>query len=111
MVDQSELPYRMLGREHGAGLCYSPMIHSRLYAERDEVGRARMFETSPEDRPLVVSGSILKLWISSEGPVLVFFLFCWYCSATRNYHSSCKIITTQLRLLILVLQSLSISLT
>ena len=55
MVDQSELPFRMLGREHGAGLCYSPMIHSRLYAERDTAARAKMFETMPEDRPLVVS--------------------------------------------------------
>ena len=54
MVEQSELPFRMLAREYGADLCYSPMVHARLYAEHNEEGRARMFETAPEDRPLVV---------------------------------------------------------
>lgn len=54
MVDQSELTFRMLAREHGADLCYSPMVHSRIYAERDEEMRAQMFSTVPEDRPLVV---------------------------------------------------------
>ena len=44
----------MLSREHGCDLCYSPMIHARLYSERDEAGRLKMFETVPEDRPLVV---------------------------------------------------------
>jgi len=33
MVEQSELPYRVLSREYGADVCYSPMIHSRLYSE------------------------------------------------------------------------------
>ncbi len=54
MVDQSELPFRMLAREYGADICYSPMVHARLYAEGSEEKRARMFETAPEDRPLVV---------------------------------------------------------
>jgi hypothetical protein len=54
MVDQSELTYRMLSREYGADLCYSPMIHARLYAEADETQRSYMFSTVPEDRPLVV---------------------------------------------------------
>ena len=30
------------------------MIHARLYSEGTEEMRARMFETAPEDRPLVV---------------------------------------------------------
>ena len=55
MVEQSDLPYRLLAREYGAGLCYSPMIHSRYYADGSATARSRMFETSPEDRPLVVS--------------------------------------------------------
>jgi tRNA-dihydrouridine synthase 1 len=54
MVEQSELPYRLLAREHGAGLCFSPMVHSRHYAEGDAAARTRMFETNSADRPLVV---------------------------------------------------------
>ena len=55
MVDQSELPFRLLAREFGADLCYTPMIHARLYGERDEAARARMVELgTPEDRPLLV---------------------------------------------------------
>jgi tRNA-dihydrouridine synthase len=29
----SELPFRMLCRKYGAELCYTPMYHSRLFAE------------------------------------------------------------------------------
>eukprot|EP00617_Octactis_speculum_P021488 CAMPEP_0185751124 /NCGR_PEP_ID=MMETSP1174-20130828/9873_1 /TAXON_ID=35687 /ORGANISM="Dictyocha speculum, Strain CCMP1381" /LENGTH=432 /DNA_ID=CAMNT_0028427955 /DNA_START=35 /DNA_END=1334 /DNA_ORIENTATION=- len=54
MVDQSELPFRMLARKHGADLCYTPMIHARLFNERDDAYRARVFTTAPEDRPLFV---------------------------------------------------------
>jgi tRNA-dihydrouridine synthase len=62
MVEQSELPYRLLARELGAGLCYSPMVHSRFYAEGSATARARMFETTPEDRPLVVRR--FSTWVS-----------------------------------------------
>ena len=54
MVDQSELPFRMLAREYGADLCYTPMLHARLYSERNEEQRARMWETCKDDRPLLV---------------------------------------------------------
>lgn len=53
MVDQSELAFRMLCREHGAQLCYTPMFHSRLFAESQEY-RTRMFEQHVRDRPLIV---------------------------------------------------------
>lgn len=50
---QSELPFRMLCREHGATAAYTPMIHSRLYAESERY-RQEIFSTCPEDRPLFV---------------------------------------------------------
>jgi tRNA-dihydrouridine synthase 1 len=53
MVDHSDLPFRMLSRRHGAGLCFTPMLHSRLFVE-DEKYRKKMFVTHPQDRPLVV---------------------------------------------------------
>jgi tRNA-dihydrouridine synthase len=53
MVDQSELPYRMLTRKYGANLCYTPMLHSRMFAE-GEGYRREFFCPHPEDRPLVV---------------------------------------------------------
>jgi len=52
MVDQSELPFRMLTRKYGADICYTPMIHARLYSERDDVHREKMFNTEALDRPL-----------------------------------------------------------
>uniref|UniRef100_A0A7S3FV07 tRNA-dihydrouridine(16/17) synthase [NAD(P)(+)] n=1 Tax=Strombidium rassoulzadegani TaxID=1082188 RepID=A0A7S3FV07_9SPIT len=53
MVDQSELPYRMLTRKYGAQICYTPMYHARLFST-DTKYRRDMFTPHPEDRPLVV---------------------------------------------------------
>jgi tRNA-dihydrouridine synthase 1 len=52
-VDMSELPFRMLCRKYGAQLCYTPMFHSRCFAE-DAKYRKLEFSTCPQDRPLVV---------------------------------------------------------
>ena len=52
MVNQSELAFRMLARQYGAELCYTPMLHSTLFAQ-EEVYRRDNFDPHAADRPLV----------------------------------------------------------
>ena len=52
MVNQSELAFRLLARRHGAGLTYTPMLHSTRFAN-DEGYRMENFDDHASDRPLV----------------------------------------------------------
>ena len=52
MVDQSELPFRLLTRKYGANLTYTPMLHSRMMITQ-KTYKTENFKTCPEDRPLV----------------------------------------------------------
>ncbi|KAK8716659.1 hypothetical protein V6N13_043964 [Hibiscus sabdariffa] len=53
MVDNSELPFRMLCRKYGAEAAYTPMLHSRIFSENPKY-RSEEFTTCNEDRPLFV---------------------------------------------------------
>ena len=52
MVDQSQLPFRMLTRKYGATLCYTPMLHSKLMVTT-KYYKEQFFTTCKQDRPLV----------------------------------------------------------
>lgn len=44
MVDNSELPFRMLCRKYGAEAAYTPMLHSRIFSENEKY-RSMEFST------------------------------------------------------------------
>ena len=48
MVDHSDHPFRMLCREFGVGLCFTPMVNARL-ALKDENYFNKIFYTSAKD--------------------------------------------------------------
>ncbi|VVB18227.1 unnamed protein product [Arabis nemorensis] len=53
MVDNSELPFRLLCQKYGAQAAYTPMLHSRIFSETEKY-RNQEFTTCKEDRPLFV---------------------------------------------------------
>ncbi|GET91196.1 dihydrouridine synthase, putative [Leishmania tarentolae] len=48
MVDQSELPFRMLCRQYGATLAYTPMLHAKSFAD-SAVYRSHFLTVSPPE--------------------------------------------------------------
>lgn len=57
MVDQSDLPFRLLCRRYGANLAFSPMIHAKNFCQKPAYQRQffnLIHGTPNEDRPLIV---------------------------------------------------------
>jgi len=56
MVDQSDLPFRLLCRKYGANVAFTPMIHCKMFCTR-EIYRRQFFNlvdgTPASDRPLI----------------------------------------------------------
>ena len=52
MVEQSELPFRLLTRKYGTNLAYTPMLHSKIMTTTKNYKKDH-FTTCPQDRPLV----------------------------------------------------------
>jgi Dihydrouridine synthase (Dus) len=55
MVDQSDLPFRLLARRYGVKLCFTPMIHCKLYTTCHVYKRTFTLKNIPAslDRPLI----------------------------------------------------------
>ena len=53
MVDYSEYAFRMLCREHGVGLAYSPMLNARLLAQEEKGYAARHWDPGKDEKQLV----------------------------------------------------------
>eukprot|EP00931_Biecheleriopsis_adriatica_P048187 TRINITY_DN27840_c0_g1_i1.p1 TRINITY_DN27840_c0_g1~~TRINITY_DN27840_c0_g1_i1.p1 ORF type:complete len:472 (+),score=97.01 TRINITY_DN27840_c0_g1_i1:47-1462(+) len=53
MVDQSEVPFRLLTRRYGANLCYTPMVNANQFV-RCQSYREDVLNSPAEDRPLIV---------------------------------------------------------
>ena len=64
MVDQSDLPFRLLCRDYGVNLCFTPMVHAKLFMNNMEYRRKFTLKDSPaRDRPLIaqICGSDIDL--------------------------------------------------
>lgn len=53
MVDQSDLPFRLLARKYGSNLCFTPMIHSRLLVTSKQYRKKFTGRWLQTDRPLI----------------------------------------------------------
>jgi len=88
MVDQSDLPFRLLCRNYGTNLCFTPMVHAKMFQQKEAYKKqfwSYVNGTPPEDRPLIVQlcGSdtasliyTIRYILSSKGSVDGFDLNC-----------------------------------
>lgn len=52
MVDNSELPFRMLCRKYGAEAAYTPMLHSRIFTENEKYRKMEFTTCKVSANPL-----------------------------------------------------------
>ena len=66
MVDQSELAFRMMTRQYGAHLTYTPMMNSKVFSI-SQTYRKENFYTAPGDDPLIAqfNGDDAELLVES----------------------------------------------
>jgi tRNA-dihydrouridine synthase 1 len=88
MVDQSDLPFRLLCRNYGTNLCFTPMVHAKMFHQKEAYKKqfwSYVNGTPPGDRPLIVQlcGSdtssliyTIRYILSSKGSVDGFDLNC-----------------------------------
>lgn len=53
MVDQSDLPFRLQCRKYGCNLCFTPMIHAKLFATQRKYRQRFDIKELSKDRPLI----------------------------------------------------------
>jgi tRNA-dihydrouridine synthase 1 len=55
MVDQSDLPFRLLARKYGTTLAYTPMLHAKMFLTSPAyAAKMTPINTPASDRPLIV---------------------------------------------------------
>jgi len=97
MVMQSELAFRMMCRRLGAQLCFTPMIHSKVWL-RDVPMRPRYFEHHHLDRPLVA-----QVWCHAATPCVVLLVPQRLTpSLALCLPDGCRSVATTLRLCVIV---------
>jgi tRNA-dihydrouridine synthase 1 len=53
MVDQSDLPFRLLCQRYNTRLSFTPMIHARMFCESKQYRQKFMLKNVAQDRPLI----------------------------------------------------------
>ena len=96
MVNQSELPFRLLMKKYGAQLCYTPMIDSKSFAN-SAAYRASSFSTCKADRPLVAQfagddpATVLKAALLVQHECAPHLPACIVCAGPQPRGRSCLI--------------------